>query len=80
MMGVLLFLRSRRKFYGQLFFIYLLAYAAGRFVIEYFRGDLSRGYIIDQYLSHSQLFAILIFVVVVILYVRQSRSAKVMLR
>ncbi len=74
-MSVLLFLRSRRKFYGQLFFIYLLAYASGRFVIEYFRGDLSRGFIIDGYLSNSQLFAIFIFVAVVIFYFRRSRSA-----
>lgn len=76
-MGVLLFLRSRRRFYGQLFFIYLLAYAAGRFVIEYFRGDMSRGYVIDQYVSNSQLVAVLIFAVVAILYLRRSRSAAI---
>lgn len=74
-MGVLLFLRSRRRFFGQLFFIYLLAYAAGRFVIEYFRGDLSRGYIIEGYLSNSQLFAIIIFLAVAVLYYRRSKSA-----
>lgn len=72
-MGVLLFFRSRRKFHGQLFFFYLLAYAVGRFVIEYFRGDYSRGYVFDQYLSISQLVAVLIFIVVSFLYLRRSR-------
>jgi phosphatidylglycerol---prolipoprotein diacylglyceryl transferase len=76
-MGVLLFLRSRRKFYGQLFFVYLLAYAVGRFVIEYFRGDYSRGYVIDGYLSISQLVAMLIFVTVAILYLRRSRTSAI---
>jgi phosphatidylglycerol---prolipoprotein diacylglyceryl transferase len=76
LMGILLFLRTRRKFYGQLFFLYLLAYAAGRFVIEFFRGDLSRGYIIENYISHSQLIAMLIFLVVLYLYIRKLRTEK----
>jgi phosphatidylglycerol---prolipoprotein diacylglyceryl transferase len=71
-MILLLYLRKQRKFPGQLFFLYLLFYACGRFFIEYLRGDISRGYIIENYLSNSQLIAILIFSSVLILYFIRS--------
>ncbi len=75
-LGLLLYLRRRRKFYGQLFYTYLLAYATGRFVIEYFRGDVGRGYVIENYLSNSQFIALLIFAVVLFLYVARRRQGK----
>ncbi|MCU0358247.1 MAG: prolipoprotein diacylglyceryl transferase [Cyclobacteriaceae bacterium] len=56
----LLYLRDRKQFHGQLFLVYIVAYAAGRFVLEYFRGDEVRGFIIDPWLSHSQFIALLI--------------------
>ncbi|MBL0743810.1 prolipoprotein diacylglyceryl transferase [Chryseolinea lacunae] len=71
-MLILLWLRGRKKFYGQLFLVYLMLYAAGRFVLEYFRGDLARGFVIDKYLSHSQLIALIILAVVAAIYVRLS--------
>jgi phosphatidylglycerol:prolipoprotein diacylglycerol transferase len=64
----LLFLRDRKTFNGQLFLSYLFLYAIGRFAIEYFRGDLARGFVIDDYLSHSQFIALLIALVVVAYY------------
>ena len=73
----LLFLRHRRKFYGQLFLLYLMAYALGRFVIEYFRGDLGRGYIIENVISHSQLIALIILLTVAALYIHKARAAMV---
>lgn len=60
-MIVLLILRGRKMFYGQLFLVYMMLYAVGRFVLEYFRGDLGRGFIINNYISHSQFIALLIF-------------------
>jgi phosphatidylglycerol:prolipoprotein diacylglycerol transferase len=69
----LLFMRSRRKFYGQLFLLYLMLYAAGRSVLETFRGDEERGYIIDGYISHSQFIALLIIIVTAFVYVRWSK-------
>lgn len=74
-MFLLLYLRAKRKFPGQLFLLYLLFYAFGRFLIEYLRGDLSRGYIIENYLSNSQLIALLIFSSVLILYFKRSSGA-----
>ena len=71
-MIVLLFLRSRKKFYGQLFLVYLILYAIGRFVLEYFRGDLGRGFVISNYVSHSQFIAALILVCVLIIYWKLS--------
>lgn len=73
----LLYLRSRRKFYGQLFLIYLLLYAAGRYVLEWFRGDLKRGYIIENYLSHSQFIALLVFIVVLFVYAQWSKRNRI---
>lgn len=69
----LLYLRDRRSFYGQLFLTYMILYALGRFVIEYFRGDIARGFIIEDYLSHSQFVALLIAVVVGAVYVLWRR-------
>jgi phosphatidylglycerol---prolipoprotein diacylglyceryl transferase len=71
----LLTLRNRKSFHGQLFFLYLMGYAIGRFIIEYFRGDLDRGFIIKDVLSHSQLISLLIFVSVAVLYFTRRRTA-----
>jgi phosphatidylglycerol:prolipoprotein diacylglycerol transferase len=67
-MLVLLYMRSRRKFYGQLFLLYLLLYAAGRFGLEYFRGDIARGFVIKDVLSNSQLIAIAIIALTIWVY------------
>lgn len=74
-MLMLFALKKRRRFYGQMFVSYLMLYAAGRFAIEFFRGDLSRGFLMEGYLSHSQFIALCVFVVVVFVYVAWSRRA-----
>jgi phosphatidylglycerol---prolipoprotein diacylglyceryl transferase len=74
----LFYLRGRRRFYGQLFLTYLILYACGRFVLEYFRGDLGRGFIIDRYISHSQFIALAILGVTVAIYASWSKKNKVM--
>ena len=72
-MLVLLKLKHKRVFYGQLFLAYLILYAVGRFVIEYFRGDVGRGFVIENYLSHSQFIALCVAAVVTLIYVEWSR-------
>ena len=74
-MIILLSLRDHRKFMGQLFLLYLMLYAFGRFVIEYFRGDLKRGFVVEDIISHSQLIALVVFVTVLIIYIRKYRQA-----
>jgi phosphatidylglycerol:prolipoprotein diacylglycerol transferase len=76
-MLVLLYLRGRKKFYGQLFLVYLILYAMGRFALEYLRGDQERGLLLDRLISHSQVVAVVIFAVVVLTYVRWSSKNKV---
>jgi phosphatidylglycerol:prolipoprotein diacylglycerol transferase len=58
------FLFINNKFKNKLLYLYLLIYSAGRFFIEYLRGDASRG--IWFYLSTSQIISILIFLPVLI--------------
>lgn len=59
-LGVVIWLEKRKKFDGQLFLVYLMMYGVGRSIVEMFRGDEARGYIIDGILTHSQFIAILI--------------------
>jgi phosphatidylglycerol:prolipoprotein diacylglycerol transferase len=71
----LLWVRERKQFHGQLFLLYLMLYATGRFVLEYFRGDSSRGFIIDGYLSHSQLISVALFFAATLFYSRWRRGS-----
>ena len=60
-LGVLIWLKRRKQFNGQVFLVYIMLYAIGRGVVEIYRGDLSRGFIIDSIISHSQFISILLF-------------------
>ena len=61
-------LRGRKQFDGQLFLLYLMIYAGGRSVLELFRGDEARGYIVPGWISHSQFISILVIVISAISY------------
>ncbi|MCZ6694991.1 MAG: prolipoprotein diacylglyceryl transferase [Acidobacteria bacterium] len=52
------FVMRRRRFDGQVFWIYVLLYALFRFTIEFLRGDHARGLYFGELLSTSQLIAI----------------------
>lgn len=74
-MFVLLLIKSKfQKFYGQLFLLYLILYAMGRSVLEIFRGDVARGFIIDGVLSHSQFIALLLVIAAGFVYNRWSKK------
>src|SRR5688500_14082825 len=64
----LFYLKSKRRFYGQLFLTYLMLYATGRFILEFFRGDTGRGFVIENYISHSQFTALLVLAVIIFIY------------
>jgi phosphatidylglycerol---prolipoprotein diacylglyceryl transferase len=73
----LLGIRRTKQFDGQLFLLYLMCYAVGRFSIEYFRGDEERGYVFGNVVSHSQLIAIMILVVSLAVYfVLRNRKSR----
>jgi phosphatidylglycerol:prolipoprotein diacylglycerol transferase len=50
---------KRKHFAGQIILEYLILYAALRFVIEFFRGDDDRGFVLHGLLSTSQFIGIL---------------------
>ncbi|MEW6516406.1 MAG: prolipoprotein diacylglyceryl transferase [candidate division FCPU426 bacterium] len=54
----LLWLRRRRRFDGQMAWVYVFAYALGRFILEYFRGDEIRGLWTPLAFSTSQLISL----------------------
>lgn len=57
--GLLLLIRSRQKFLGQLAMCYLMIYSTGRFILEFYRGDSYRG--IYGVFSTSQIISLLLF-------------------
>ena len=59
--GALIIYAKRRHKTGQVAALYLILYSAGRFVLEFLRGDAARGFI--GVLSTSQLIAIVVFCV-----------------
>lgn len=56
---VLLRVADRKKFHGEVLVAYLALYAVGRFIVEFYRGDYSRGTVLGGALSTSQFIAIL---------------------
>jgi phosphatidylglycerol:prolipoprotein diacylglycerol transferase len=80
----LLWLRLRRTFDGQVVLAYGLAYPVLRFVIEWFRGDIRRGFVINGVLSTSQFISVVLFIGTLIALLlrrrqvlRQKRNASI---
>ena len=63
-----------KRFDGQVFLVYLIAYACGRAVIELFRGDIERGFIVKDIISISQFISFLIIVTAGYFYVKLNRK------
>lgn len=70
--GVLLLIAKHKKADGQVAACYLIFYSAGRFLLEFFRGDLERGSV--GILSTSQFISLFTFAAGVILCWRSVRS------
>ncbi|WP_299524579.1 prolipoprotein diacylglyceryl transferase [uncultured Lutibacter sp.] len=75
---ILLYIKKRQQFKGQLFLLYIGMYAISRAILELFRGD-NRGYVIDNYLSHSQFIAILILLTSIFFYKKLKTKNKLIL-
>ena len=65
---ILVMLKRHKRLEGRLIFVYVTLYAVGRSIVEIFRGDVARGFIIDGVLSHSQFISILIVAAALIAY------------
>ncbi|MGZ3692793.1 MAG: prolipoprotein diacylglyceryl transferase [Bdellovibrionota bacterium] len=73
--GALVYLVIKKKFRpGAVALLYVMAYSVIRSVIEIFRGDGIRGFIVGNWLSTSQGIAILLFLVGGYVFVRHVRS------
>lgn len=70
----LIFYAKRKQADGQVAALYLILYSAGRFILEFYRGDIERGSV--GVLSTSQFIAIFLFVIGCgIFIVKQSKAA-----
>ncbi len=78
-LAVLWIMRKKRTFYGQLFLLYIMLYAVGRSILEIYRGDAKRGFIIMDYLSHSQFVAGILLVVVLFVYRKWATKNKLVI-
>lgn len=70
---ILEFWYPKRKFLGQMFALYGILYSIGRYIVETYRGDKIRGFIIENVLSTSQFISIGIFLFAAFLYVHYKR-------
>jgi phosphatidylglycerol:prolipoprotein diacylglycerol transferase len=73
--AVLVRLRRRKRFDGEIILAYTLLYAIARFVLEFFRGDADRGFVFGGMLSTSQFIAAILGPAAVALwFVRKQRA------
>jgi phosphatidylglycerol:prolipoprotein diacylglycerol transferase len=70
------FVYRRKKFDGEVFWIYVLGYAVTRGFIENFRGDLIRGFVIPGVLSTAQFIGVLMAGVAILMLVILSRRRR----
>jgi phosphatidylglycerol---prolipoprotein diacylglyceryl transferase len=74
---LLTILKKKKQFNGQLFLIYIMLYAVGRGVLELYRADLERGFVIKDIISNSQFISLLMISGALYFYVK-LRKRKVL--
>jgi phosphatidylglycerol:prolipoprotein diacylglycerol transferase len=72
----LVWLGRRKRFEGEIILAYSILYAVARFLIEYLRGDVDRGFVFGGILSVSQFAAVVVLVVCVPLFVYRYNARK----
>ncbi len=70
----MLYIHKSKKFEGQVMLVYFMAYPIIRSLIEIFRGDLIRGFVIEDVLSTSQFISIGVFAVATAVLVWRLRE------
>ncbi len=71
---ILIWVRRHQKFSGQIFVLYLIIYGVMRSILEIFRGDAIRGYVIPGLLTTSQFISLLLVAAATVYYIRQLRK------
>lgn len=72
--AVLVRMARNKKYDGQILIAYAVLYAIGRFIIELFRGDADRGFLLNGLFSTSQFIAIVIFVLAIVAFPLRRNS------
>ena len=72
---LLLRLKRRKRFDGEVILDYTLLYAIARFILEFFRGDADRGFVFGGWLSTSQFIALLVGPLAFTLWLVRRQSA-----
>jgi phosphatidylglycerol:prolipoprotein diacylglycerol transferase len=70
----LLWTHRHRRFDGQVVLLYFTAYPTIRSIIEFYRGDSVRGFVIEGILSTSQFISLLVFLAAFVVLVLRLRS------
>jgi phosphatidylglycerol:prolipoprotein diacylglycerol transferase len=74
--GLMIWLKRKKWFDGQIFLTYGMIYAVGRFFTEKYRGDEERGFVLNGLLSHSQAIAIGVFAVCAAIFIMRYRKTQ----
>lgn len=69
---ILIVMRRHQAFKGQLFWMYILNYSIIRFIVERFRGDEARGFILPDF-SYAQGISIIMFVTAILFIIRLKK-------
>lgn len=72
--GAMWWRRTRRAYEGELVVWFVGVYAVARYVLEFWRGDSIRGFIVDDYLSTSQALSIPMLALAVVLHLKLMKS------
>ena len=75
LLAVLVQLSRRKRFDGEVILAYTALYAMARFVLEFFRGDADRGFVLGGLLSTSQFIAAIVGPAAVVLWLMRGRRA-----
>ena len=75
-LAILMVVKRFQKFDGLLFLLYLMLYSFGRSAIEEFRGDEERGFVFDGVFSHSQLIALVLFLIALYFYLKKWKESQ----
>lgn len=71
---MLVLYRRKKPFDGALFFLYLILYSILRSVLELYRGDVIRGFVIEPYLSNAQFISLIAVIVSIFAWIALSRN------
>jgi phosphatidylglycerol---prolipoprotein diacylglyceryl transferase len=72
---VLVRLIRRKRFDGEVILAYTFLYAVARFVLEFYRGDADRGFVLGGLLSTSQFIAVILAPAAIVLWILKRRTA-----